>query len=138
MKARLAQELGRYSSIWITKDGREELMVLPLAKGAYERCQGALDALDRAVAAVEAARNAWEARAPLDLPDQDMADFIRVWTSRAWETTNGPKGKGPPRSVHESDPLCRFITAALELIGQHRSVATVSAALRGLRRLRRA
>jgi hypothetical protein len=57
---------------------------------------------------------------------------IAAVATQAWEEASS--GRAAPRSTNPNAPLCRFVVAALKLIGQQRSAAEVSEVLRGRRR----
>ena len=54
------------------------------------------------------------------------AQFIRNLAASAWHRS----GLKVPRSLGENDPVCVFVTLALQAIGEHHARNTVSAALR--------
>jgi hypothetical protein len=68
----------------------------------------------------------------LSPPKRDPIRQIAEVAKQAWE--EGNKGRAAPRSNNPDDPRCRFVVAALHLIGQERSAAEVSEVLRGRRR----
>lgn len=80
----------------------------------YRRCRAAIEALNLAQAAVEAAVSVWNDRNPLRLTDRDPAKFLCEMVQLAWE---GTAGADVPRSINEDDPLCKFIAQGLTHAG---------------------
>ena len=75
-----------------------------------------------------------EALLPALTPQHDQRDPIREIARVAkatWEETNA---RGAPRSPNLDGPLCKFVVAALQEIGQHHNPASVAEVLRRRRR----
>jgi hypothetical protein len=69
------------------------------------------------------------------LTEHDVRDPIHLVAAvakQAWEETN--PARGAPRSPNLDDPVCKFVVAAWQEIGQHHSSASVAEVLRGRRR----
>ena len=67
-------------------------------------------------------------------PDADPIRFIARQAQKAWADANDGT---VPRSKNPNDPLVKFVSKALSLVGMSRSPQTVSAVLRGRRRTKR-
>jgi hypothetical protein len=83
---------------------------------------------------IDQAQRSVEALLPALSPIRDVRDPIRqiaAVAADAWKEANDGRA---PRSTNPDDPLCKFVAAALEEIGQKLSPAAVSDVLRGRRR----
>ena len=90
--------------------------------------------LEAAARAVEALLPVLEAPPIAPWPDNDPIRFIARQAQKAWADANDGT---LPHSKNPNDPLVKFVSKALSLVGMSRSPHTVSAVLRGLRRTER-
>jgi hypothetical protein len=98
--------------------------------GARER-----ERLEAAARAVQTLLPALDAPPIAPLPDSgDPIRFIACEAQRAWADANDGAA---PQSKNPGDPLVKFVSRALSLVGMSRSPETVSAVLRGRRRTKR-
>jgi Tfp pilus assembly protein PilP len=91
--------------------------------------------LEAAARAVEALLPVLETPPIAPWPDNDPIRFIAGQAQKAWADANDGTS---PHSKNPGDPLVKFVSKALSLVGMSRSPQTVSAVLRGRRRTKRA
>jgi hypothetical protein len=105
-------------------------------EAAARAVPAAHDRLEAAARAVETLLPALDAPPIAPLPDSgDPIRFIAREAQRAWADANDGAA---PQSKNPGDPLVKFVSRALSLVGMSRSPETVSAVLRGRRRTKRA
>ena len=90
--------------------------------------------LEAAARAVEALLPVLETPPIAPWPDADPIRFVACQAQKAWADANDGT---LPRSKNPDDPLVKFVSKALSLVGMSRSPQTVSAVLRGRRRTKR-
>jgi hypothetical protein len=91
----------------------------------------AREQLEAAALAVEALLPVLETPPIAPWPDNDPIRFIAHQAQKAWADANDGTF---PHSKNPDDPLVKFVSKALSLVGMNRSPQTVSAVLRGRRR----
>jgi hypothetical protein len=132
LRQKVAGQIAEISTIAGNFGAREREQLEALARAA----QSAHDQLEAAARAVEAFLPALDAPPIAPLPDSgDPIRFIARVAQRAWADANDGAA---PRSKNPGDPLVKFVSRALLLVGMSRSPETVSAVLRGRRRTKRA
>jgi hypothetical protein len=90
--------------------------------------------LEAAARAVEALLPVLEMPPIAPWPDNDPIRFVARQAQKAWADANDGTS---PHSKNPRDPLVKFVSKALSLVGMTRSPQTVSAVLRGRRRTKR-
>jgi hypothetical protein len=131
LRQSLAAQIAEISTIACNFGGRERERL-----EAAARAQAAHDRLEAAARAVETLLPALDAPPIAPLPDNsDPIRFIACEAQRAWADANDGAA---PQSKNPDDPLVKFVSEALSLVGMSRSPETVSAVLRGRRRTKRA
>jgi hypothetical protein len=132
LRQKLAAEIADISMSASNFGARERERLEALAGAA----QAAHDRLEAAARAVETLLPALDAPPIASLPDRgDPIRFIAGEAQRAWADANDGAA---PQSKNPGDPLVKFVSRALFLVGMSRSPETVSAVLRGRRRTKRA
>ena len=132
LRQNLAAQIAEISTIASNFGGRERERLEAAARAA----QAAHDRLEAAARAVETLLPALDAPPIAPLPDSgDPIRFIAREAQRAWADANDGAA---PQSKNPGDPLVKFVSRALSLVGMSRSPETVSAVLRGRRRTKRA
>jgi hypothetical protein len=106
-----------------------------LAASMLASHRAALEQLEAAAGAIEAQLPAFDAPPIAPWPDADPIRFIARQAQKAWGDANDGTA---PRSKNSNDPLVKFVSKALSLVGMSLSPKTVSAVLRGRRRTKRA
>jgi hypothetical protein len=132
LRQNLAAQIAEISTIASNFGARERERLEAAARAA----QAAHDRLEAAARAVETLLPALDAPPIAPLPDSgDPIRFIAREAQRAWADANDGAA---PQSKNPGDPLVKFVSRALSLVGMSRSPETVSAVLRGRRRTKRA
>jgi len=132
LRQKLAGQIAEISTIASNFGARERERLEASARAA----QAAHDRLEAAARAVETFLPALDAPPIAPLPDSgDPIRFIAREAQRAWADANDGAA---PQSKNPGDPLVKFVSRALFLVGMSRSPETVSAVLRGRRRTKRA
>ena len=132
LRQKLAAEIAELSTTASKFGARERERLEAAARAA----QAADDRLEAAARAVETLLPALDAPPIAPLPDGgDPIRFIALEAQRAWADANDGAA---PQSKNPGDPLVKFVSRALSLVGMSRSPETVSAVLRGRRRTKRA
>jgi hypothetical protein len=132
LRQKLAAEIAELSTTASKFGARERERLEAAARAA----QAADDRLEAAARAVETLLPALDAPPIAPLPDGgDPIRFIALEAQRAWADANDGAA---PQSKNTGDPLVKFVSWALSLVGMSRSPETVSAVLRGRRRTKRA
>jgi hypothetical protein len=132
LRQKLADQSAEISTIASNFGPRERERLEAAARAA----QAAHDRLEAAARAVETLLPALDAPPIAPLPDSgDPIRFIACEAQRAWADANDGAA---PQSKNPGDPLVKFVSRALSLVGMSRSPETVSAVLRGRRRTKRA
>ena len=93
-------------------------------QSTFDNCQSVLGVIEQTEQYVRAFL---EACKHVRQPSPNGAAFIADAVKMTWQNVPGSK---VPKSVGPNDPLCRFVTAAMALIGKNLSAATVSDMLR--------
>jgi hypothetical protein len=132
LRQKLAAEIADISTSASNFGARERERL----EAAARAVQAAHDRLEAAARAVETLLPALDAPPIAPLPDSgDPIRFIAREAQRAWADANDGAA---PQSKNPGDPLVKFVSRALSLVGMSRSPETVSAVLRGRRRTKRA
>jgi hypothetical protein len=113
---------------------REIEMLGDLAPPMLASNLAAHEQLEAAARAVEALLPVLETPPTAPWPDHDPIRFIAGQAQKAWADANDGTS---PHSKNPGDPLVKFVSKALSLVGMSLSPHTVSAVLRGLRRTER-